>query len=255
MQEKIPVLVAHRGYPAAFPENTLEGITAALAAGARFVEFDVQLSADVVPVLSHDRNLKRTAGINVDLFATAFAALRTYSVGEPQRFGDKFSNARIPSLAEVVEVLKQWPRASAFVEIKRSSLRRFGRQVVLAAVLDVIRPVQEQCIVISFDRKLIEATPKLAGLRRGWVMQAFNDRTYRQAVKLSPEFMFFNVDNIPAADKPLRSAGWDWVVYAINDPQQALELAARGIQYVETDAIAEMLQHPLLKQQGSDAGG
>ncbi|MGF1546037.1 MAG: glycerophosphodiester phosphodiesterase family protein, partial [Thiotrichales bacterium] len=52
-------LVAHRGYALRYPENTLPAIEAALAAGARYVEIDVQLSADQVPVLFHDRSLMR----------------------------------------------------------------------------------------------------------------------------------------------------------------------------------------------------
>ena len=120
MQDKIPFLVAHRGYPARFPENTLEGISAALAAGARYVEFDIQLSADGVPVLIHDQNLMRAADINIKVSRTKFAALKQYSVGEPGRFGDKFAHVQLPSLDETVELLKQWPGSRAIVEIKRS---------------------------------------------------------------------------------------------------------------------------------------
>ena len=58
----IPQLVAHRGYPEHFPENTRIGIEAAIRAGARLVEIDVQLSADEVAVLLHDQNLQRVAG-------------------------------------------------------------------------------------------------------------------------------------------------------------------------------------------------
>ena len=49
---RIPELVAHRGYPQHYPENTLIGIEAAITAGARFIDVDVQLSADRVPVLA-----------------------------------------------------------------------------------------------------------------------------------------------------------------------------------------------------------
>ena len=38
-------LVAHRGDAARFPENTREAVSAAVDAGATFVEFDIQLSA------------------------------------------------------------------------------------------------------------------------------------------------------------------------------------------------------------------
>ncbi len=59
---EIPQLVAHRGYPRRYPENTLQGIQAAIDAGARYVEFDVQITADGVPILMHDVSLMRTAG-------------------------------------------------------------------------------------------------------------------------------------------------------------------------------------------------
>ena len=56
-------LVAHRGHAAAFPENTLPALRSALELGAAWLEFDIQLSADRIPVLCHDASLQRTAGI------------------------------------------------------------------------------------------------------------------------------------------------------------------------------------------------
>ena len=52
-------LVAHRGYTEHYPENTLVSMEAAIRAGARALELDIQLSADEVPVLLHDRTLQR----------------------------------------------------------------------------------------------------------------------------------------------------------------------------------------------------
>ncbi len=47
-------LWGHRGARGLFPENTVEGIAAALSLGLDGVEIDVALTADGVPVLSHD---------------------------------------------------------------------------------------------------------------------------------------------------------------------------------------------------------
>jgi len=55
-------LVAHRGYPARLPENTLPSIEAAVQAGARYIEVDVQLSRDGEVILFHDRDLHRLCG-------------------------------------------------------------------------------------------------------------------------------------------------------------------------------------------------
>ena len=61
-QHDIPQLVAHRGYSLRYPENTLLAIEQAFIAGACYVECDVQLTQDGVPVLLHDNNLQRTTG-------------------------------------------------------------------------------------------------------------------------------------------------------------------------------------------------
>lgn len=54
-----PMFIAHRGYAAAYPENTLIALDAARQAGAKYIEVDIQLSADGIPVLFHDRDLQR----------------------------------------------------------------------------------------------------------------------------------------------------------------------------------------------------
>ncbi len=53
-------LVAHRGWPSRYPENSLAGFRAALEACAGFLEFDVHLTRDQVPVVIHDQTTRRT---------------------------------------------------------------------------------------------------------------------------------------------------------------------------------------------------
>jgi len=67
--------VAHRGWSAAFPENTLTAYRNALEAGADLVEMDLRLTADGVPVISHDPDLKRLAGCDLVIAETAWGAL------------------------------------------------------------------------------------------------------------------------------------------------------------------------------------
>ncbi|MBQ7313529.1 MAG: hypothetical protein IJW81_08105 [Clostridia bacterium] len=58
------VVEGHRGYCAQYPDNTLISFEAALDLGVDAVEFDVWLTADKVPVLSHDGNTLRCCGVN-----------------------------------------------------------------------------------------------------------------------------------------------------------------------------------------------
>ncbi len=53
-------IIAHRGYSAIAPENTLSAFNAAIQHQADSIEFDVQLSADGIPVIIHDSTLDRT---------------------------------------------------------------------------------------------------------------------------------------------------------------------------------------------------
>src|SRR5579859_2763561 len=114
----IPTLVGHRGYPARYPENTLIGIQAAVEAGAPWFEFDVQLSADLVPYLCHDESLKRTAGLDRLIMEMDSKALSSVDVGEPARFGARYAGTHPTRLSELADYLGMHQGVQAFVEIK-----------------------------------------------------------------------------------------------------------------------------------------
>ncbi|RYO83122.1 hypothetical protein DL766_004456 [Monosporascus sp. MC13-8B] len=59
---RLPQAIAHRGYSAVAPENTIEAFRRAVKAGAHALETDLRLSRDGVVVLMHDASLKRTFG-------------------------------------------------------------------------------------------------------------------------------------------------------------------------------------------------
>jgi len=248
LNKPVPVLVAHRGFPARYPENTLEGLAAALGAGACYIEFDIQLSKDAIPVLLHDESLARTTGVDISVFDCTAIELQQYSAGEPSRLGENFKDVRIPTLAEVVTMLEQRPDVSAFVEIKRSSLRHFGHEAVIAAVTEAIMPAREQCILISFDYTLVEEVKSRHIFRTGWVIKAMDAHTRDLALQLAPDFLFFGNSLLQPSDQALWSGTWQWVIYTIDDPEQALQLVRQGIAFVETDAIGDMLVHPILRQ-------
>lgn len=50
---RLPQAIAHRGYKAAYPENTLGAFRGAVGVGSHAIETDLHLSKDGVVVLSH----------------------------------------------------------------------------------------------------------------------------------------------------------------------------------------------------------
>lgn len=233
-------LLAHRGYAARYPENTREAIGAAVALGATLVEFDVQLSSDHVPYLLHDEDFQRTGDVSAAIFDLPSSEVDLLDVGEPTRFGDTFLGVRPPRLADIARDLKEWPQVTAFVELKRHSIDRFGLAAVLDAVVPILQPVMAQCVFISFRADAVAAARERTGARVGWALRAWDEASRERAQVLRPDFLFCNVTRLPPAPAPLWPGDWSWVVYEIVDPAQALMLLGRGATVIETMAYAEL---------------
>lgn len=235
-------LVAHRGYCDAFPENSLESINAALGCKTPAVEFDVQLTADGVPVVCHDDNLKRTSSQNIVIMDSRYEDIREVSVGEPKRFGDQFRDSHLPSLRQMVNVLQPWPAVRVFVELKVESLQRFGADIMLPPVLDVIAPIRERCVLISDDLNGLARARELSRLPIGWIVHGWNRHDQSLAEQTAPDYLVVNHKYLPGGDAPLWPGPWGWVVYHTGEPDLARELNRRGVEYVETNHICPMMQ-------------
>ena len=235
-----PTLVAHRGYPSRYPENTLTGIQAAVAAGARWFEFDVQLSKDHVPFLCHDDSLERTAGLKRRIMDMTATELGSVDVGEARRFGDRYRGTRPTPLAGLIAWLRQQPGVTAFVEVKAESLEHLGHATVMDAVMAAVRPALAQCVIISFDAPcLIQARERGAG-PVGWALDDLGPASVARAAEFRPEYLFAGDRKFPDAYAAFKGP-WRWAVYQTQDPAQAVRLTERGADMVETDAIGEML--------------
>src|SRR5690606_15062565 len=107
--------------------------------------------ADRQPILLHDSNLKRTAGLDRNALEMTWQELADVCVNEEQRFHGRYTDVGIPTLAQAVGLIATYPHATAFVEIKRASLRAFGHEFVVRKVCEALKPIARQCVIISFD--------------------------------------------------------------------------------------------------------
>lgn len=234
-----PELVAHRGYALRYPENTLVAMESAIAAGARFVECDVQLSADGFPVLMHDRTLERMCGLKAAVHEMPLADLRALSCGERAKFGSKFAGEGIASLAGFVQLLRRHPHVTAFVEIKRVSIERFGRERILERVLPAIDAALHQCVLISFSLEFLSATRAAHSLPLGAVFDTWAELDNKLVRDIDPEYIFCDLDGLPK-EGPLAHGRSKIAIYEVADERVARELGKRGVHLVETFEIAEM---------------
>lgn len=252
----LPTLIAHRGYSSKYPENTLASIEAALTAGASYIEFDLQMMADNEFVLMHDKDLRRASGISKSVFSLTRQTVRNFQADYYAKFSGQFSGIKIPLLEHVLSLFAQFPEAVALVEIKEDSLEEHGVEKVMQQLLPQLKSIQERCYLISFDADAIDYTKKHSVLKTGFVLRKFNDAGREQAEQLQPDMLICNYRKLPEfnnlgqlPESTLWPGHWDWVLYEIDQPELAIRYGENGIAYIETNAIATMLQHPLLNQQ------
>ncbi|MFL6374303.1 MAG: glycerophosphodiester phosphodiesterase [Pyrinomonadaceae bacterium] len=150
-----PLVIAHRGASAFAPENTLPAFQLALDAGADGVELDVRLSRDGVPVVIHDRNLKRLAGLPdavADLTTDQLAGIdlgSRFNNARPKRARAEFTGVGVPTLAAVLEMFTQ---SDAAVHIELKIDRKHELRPLVNAVCAVVHtsPVLSRIVLSSF---------------------------------------------------------------------------------------------------------
>lgn len=241
MTSPFPRIVAHRGNAAEFPENTLPALQSALDLGVTHIEFDVHLTADHVPIVLHDADLGRTGGIDGNPLTMTWQQLSGTCVGEPARFGERFGDVTIPSLQQVVQLLDSNPGATAFVEIKRASLRAFGMETVVDRVCEVLQPVASRCVLISFDLPAMIYARARAQLPIGWVLSEATSTSAFECATARPEYLFCNHLKL-AHLSCLWRGPWQWAIYEVAEASLALELKARGADFVETMAVRTLVE-------------
>ncbi|RFA28221.1 hypothetical protein CAI21_12895 [Alkalilimnicola ehrlichii] len=242
---KKPLIIAHRGYTADYPENTLPALQAAVDVGVAAVEFDVQFSRDHIPVVFHDADLWRLTGERGAIAEFDYARLAQLSACDPERFGTRHRDIRIPRLVDAIELLKNTGELTVFVEIKRDSLPTHR---IPAAVQDVARacePLGERAVIISMDPAVIQEARSLRRGPVGWVLSEWSTAEAERAHTLEPDYLFCDEVLLPPTPSALWAGSWQWAVYEVNDIATAKDLVARGVNYIETKEarlLVEQLQ-------------
>lgn len=156
-----PRIIGHRGASGTHPENTMMAFEAALADGADGIEFDVQLSSDGIPIVHHDRTLKKIAGRPRRVHAFSWDELRGVDAGS--WFAPEFRGERIPSLDAVLDAFGG--RTTSMLEIKVDGEGAPARRAMLVdrcvgAVLR--RKLTDRVFVLSFDLPALRRVKRLA---------------------------------------------------------------------------------------------
>ncbi|TNF01481.1 MAG: hypothetical protein EP323_09620 [Gammaproteobacteria bacterium] len=235
-------LVAHRGYPKHYPENTLLGMAAAIDAGAHFIETDILFSADQQPVLYHDNLMTRISGEENAVHLLTLDELVNRPAHEPERLGEQFINQTITPLCDLVSLLEEHPDITAFIEMKRSGLHIVGMETAYDIVSRMLAPVLEQCVLISFSDEFIDHAHRQGFPRLGLVLKDWQERCGELIQHIQPEFIFCDTERVPEGET-LDDTTATWVIYEVETPDQAIAWFDRGADMVETFDIGGLLEN------------
>ena len=243
-----PTLVAHRGYSGRYPENTLLAYKAAREQGALYMELDLQMTSDRVPVLHHDESLLRMSGVDIDVRDVKAKYFKKLKASYETRFGDEFADNSFTTFKKFCKWLKRNPDLTIFVEIKQESIDRFGIPVFIDEVYRRILQsnVESQCVIISFNHETLEYTRKISPMRIGWVLPQWSEQNHQLAQQSKPDFLFCGTDDLPEADQEIWRGGWQWAVYNLDDVDSAIAMANRGIPFLETNQIGTLMSDIVL---------
>jgi len=231
---QFPPVIGHRGAAARAPENTLAGLRRAKALGCSWVEFDVRLTADGVPVLCHDARLDRTSDGSGLVSARSFAAIHDFDAGA--WFGPEFAGEHMPHIEEALTLAAALDLA-ANVEIKSERGRDYATAAAVAATLRRLGDRAPPVLVSSFQLPAVAAMRALAPrLPRGVLFQMVPRGWVETARRL--DCVAIGADHRrlrPRQVAAIRDAGYPLMAYTVNDPARARLLYSWGVTSVFSD--------------------
>ncbi|MDO8210601.1 glycerophosphodiester phosphodiesterase family protein [Conexibacter sp. CPCC 206217] len=233
-----PRNIAHRGYSAIAPENTLAAEAAGARAGADWVETDVTTSADGTPYISHDDTVDRTTDGTGAIKNLTDSYLDVLDAGS--WFAPAYAGQRLETLRELLTEVKLSP-ADFLLEIKapqsREQVAKIVREVVDAGMID-------RTIIQSFgDNELRYAREANADVPLATLRGALDADPV--AVARSLDVVAYNPDWGALRGKPevtaaLNAAGIAVMPYTVDDPNQWALMRDEGVDGIITNKPGEL---------------
>jgi len=219
----------------------MKAFTSAIILGAKYLELDVQLSSDLIPVVIHDTDLQRVGGEGTKVLESPWSTLEGKVIGEAERFGNEYGNEKLSTLYEFAELLDLNPHVHAFIEIKEESVFEFGSKAVVDAIMKAITKVKSQCTIISFDSTVLFYLRETVDIPVGFVLHKYDDAHRIVAQHMKPDILICNYQKAPDEDGALWPGEWKWFMYEIVEANVAWKWFDRGVEFIETMEMENML--------------
>ncbi len=227
----LPMIMAHRGFSAAAPENTLPAFQKCIDEGITAAELDVQMLADGTIIVMHDDNLKRTTGLDKNVWEVTYDEIKNLDNGA--FFDPEFAGTKICTLDEAIKLAASAKdKLYLNIEIKRNGHDDGITEKVVQIILD--NNYLNYCDITSQDYSTLEEVREI----NPYVLTAYtsvigigNIESLEAADIISIQETFATYENI----ERIHNAGKRVFVWTINEQDTMEQLANLNVDAILTN--------------------
>ena len=254
MPLKLPQIIGHRGCAGYAPENTLEAIHTAADMGLTWVELDVKLTKDEIPIIFHDPTLERTTSGSGKVADKTLAELKELDCGS--YYGESFTAIQIPTLEEAIDVLLERD-LGLNLELKPCEGHDKDTAEVALDLLSSIWDDHDRLLISSYSMVSLETAADMASdWPRGIVMgndckpdwlEALQDNQLPEDWRTISKYLELSAVSIDQGFcsehiiRELQAQNMTIIPYGVNDARRAIELQHLGLKNFISDYPDEIV--------------
>lgn len=238
--DKMPRIIAHRGASGNAPENTLAAIQLASDYGASWIEIDVNISRDGIPVLFHDDGLDRCSNGRGLVIEHDLAALKSLDAGS--WFGSEFKDERIATFTECLQLASEL-NLGINLEIKPCSGWELPTTDAIADLLNQL-PELPDIVISSFSHVVMQrASVRLPQIPRSSLYLVAPPDWQQLASEVGASNIHLHANSLLTKEKTdaYKEQGLGVYCYTVNTAESAGKLFEIGVDGVFTNYPKELL--------------
>lgn len=228
-------LVAHRGYSAQAPENTIPAIKKAAEYGFSYVEIDIRQTKDGVWVLMHDENIKTVCDKKGKVSSYTYYDLAACKVVRGAN-AEEYENLKVPTLEQALKSCLEY-NIIPMIEIKDYTPDGIKKLLELVEKYGFTK----SCSVISFDREALELVREQnKEIKIFKLVSKLTDKEMQKCIEAENMGVSFNANekaNTPEKIDKLRENGIELVCWTVDDSETFMKWANEGITTFVTNRI------------------
>lgn len=228
-------LIAHRGYSAQAPENTLPAIRKAAEYGFDYVEIDIRQTKDGVWVLMHDENIKTVCDKKGKVSSYTYYDLAACSVIRGAN-AEEYENLKVPTLEQALKCCLEY-NVIPMIEIKDYTSDGIKK------LLELIEKYgfTDSCSVISFEREALELVREQnKDIKIFKLVSKLTDKEMQKCLEAENMGVSFNGNeksNTPEKIEELQANGIELACWTIDEADTMMKWVNEGITTFVTNRI------------------